>query len=177
VIARLWSGESVTFDGTHYHDEAARIAPLPVQRPLPLWIGGSSKAAIRRTAQIGTGWLGGGQTVAQVAPTVEAIRQASAAAGRPLDPDHYGIGFAFRFGAWDDEPSRRGVAALARLGPDVDPKDHLAVGDATTILGRIQEFRAAGISKFVLRPLAAGDGDVLDQTRRLISEVLPIVHG
>ena len=41
---------------------------------------------------------------------------------------------------------------------------------------RVEAFRAAGISKFVLRPLASGDADVLDQTRRLIEDVLPAVH-
>ena len=35
------------------------VAPKPTQDPLPLWIGGSSKAAIRRTATLGTGWLAG----------------------------------------------------------------------------------------------------------------------
>lgn len=177
VMARLWSGESVTFEGEHYRYQGVRIAPLPVQRPLPLWIGGSSNAAIRRTARIGTGWLAGNQTVAQVAPVVEAIREASAAAGRPLDPDHYGAGFPFRFGTWEDDAVQRGAAPFARRGPEVDPRDYLAVGDASTILERVAAFRAVGISKFVLRPLASGDDDVLDQTQRLIETVLPAIHG
>jgi alkanesulfonate monooxygenase SsuD/methylene tetrahydromethanopterin reductase-like flavin-dependent oxidoreductase (luciferase family) len=59
LIARLWRGETVDFDGVHVKARGARIAPLPVQAELPLWIGGSSPAAIRRTAKYGTGWLGG----------------------------------------------------------------------------------------------------------------------
>jgi probable F420-dependent oxidoreductase len=102
VMAQLWTGVRVTFEGKHYRTEDAQIAPVPVQQPFPLWIGGSSEAAVRRTARIGTGWLGGGQTVPEVASTVAAIRDASDAAGRPLDADHYGIGFAFRFGGWED---------------------------------------------------------------------------
>ena len=52
----------------------------------------------------------------------------------------------------------------------------MAVGGATEILARIDEYRRAGVSKFVLRPIAAGDADVIDQTERLIAEVLPVVH-
>lgn len=159
VMEQLLTGSKVTFEGTHYHLEDAQISPLPVQQPFPLWIGGSSDAAVRRTARIGTGWLGGGQTVPEVAVTVAAIRDASAAAGRPLDPDHYGIGFAYRFGGWDDAAVQPAVAALARQGHRGDPAAYLAVGDASTILARIQEFRDAGISKFVLRPISSGAGN------------------
>jgi hypothetical protein len=41
----------------------------------------------------------------------------------------------------------------------------------------VEEYVAAGASKFVLRPLALGDAEMLDQTERLIAEVLPRVHG
>ena len=174
IIARLWAGESVTFEGAHYRYAGARIAPLPVQQPLPMWMGGSSAAAIRRTATLGTGWLSGAQPARDVAPIVAKIRAASAAAGRPIDADHYGAGFAFRFGAWEDEPVQR---AASRLAPGVDARELYAVGDAAAILARVQEYRGAGISKFVLRPLATGDEDVLDQTRRLIEAVIPVVHG
>ncbi|MEX2446861.1 MAG: TIGR03619 family F420-dependent LLM class oxidoreductase [Dehalococcoidia bacterium] len=176
IMTRLWDGERVTFEGAHYQYRDASIAPLPVQRPLPLWVGGSSAAAVRRTARLGTGWLAGGQTVQQVTPVVEAVRSASAGAGRPLDADHYGAGFAFRFGSWEDDAVRQGVAGLARYGQDIDPRDYLAVGDIPDVLDRVEAFRAAGISKFVLRPLAVGDADILEQTRHLIEDVLPVVH-
>ncbi|NIR60046.1 MAG: hypothetical protein GWO02_11245 [Gammaproteobacteria bacterium] len=52
---------------------------------------------------------------------------------------------------------------------------YFAVGDAAAILGRIEEFLAAGVSKFVLRPLAEGDEGVQQQSQRLIEEVLPVV--
>ncbi len=55
IMSRLWSQESVTFEGKHYSYREASISPRPVQDPLPLWIGGSSEAAIRRTARVGTG--------------------------------------------------------------------------------------------------------------------------
>ncbi|MFA7248022.1 MAG: TIGR03619 family F420-dependent LLM class oxidoreductase [Dehalococcoidia bacterium] len=176
IIARLWAGEAVTHHGAHYRYTEARIAPLPVQRQLPMWIGGSSPAAIRRTARLGTGWLGGNQTPGQVAPVVAAIRAAAVEAGRTIDDDHYGAGFAFRFGSMDDAPAQRAAAAITRRPGGGDPRDYLAVGDEQDILDRVRAFRAAGVSKFVLRPLGDGDDDIVDQTRRLIETVIPVAH-
>jgi hypothetical protein len=44
------------------------------------------------------------------------------------------------------------------------------------VLARIAAYRDAGISKFVLIPLAQGDAELLEQTRRLAAEVLPVAH-
>ena len=175
LLTRLWSEDEVTYAGKHFRYERAAISPRPVQQPLPLWIGGSSRAAIRRTAQLGTGWLAGIQTPKQVAPVVTAIREASAKAGRPLDPDHYGAGFPFRFGSWDEPAIERAAATYGRLAA-FDPRDLFAVGDAAAIVARAREYLDAGISKFVLRPIATSDDEVLDQTKRLVDEVLPVVH-
>ena len=176
LFARLWSEDSVTFEGDHINYQDVTIEPKPVQSPLPLWIGGSSKAAIRRTARYGTGWLSGVQTPAQIAPTIAAIREQSAAEGRPIDDDHYGAGFAYRFGSWDDPIVQRTAAALARVPDAGDPRDYIAVGDASDIRARIHEYIAAGASKFVLRPLAETPEEVFAQTDRLIEEVIPAVH-
>lgn len=70
IIAALWTGEPVSYQGKYYQYEQAVISPKPVQNPLPLWIGGSSEAAIRRTARIGTVWLAGLQSPEQVRPVV-----------------------------------------------------------------------------------------------------------
>jgi hypothetical protein len=66
---------------------------------------------------------------------------------------------------------------IVRQGHGGDPGAYLAVGDASTILARIEEFRDAGISKFVLRPIASSGEDFMDQTQRLIETVIPSVHG
>ena len=175
LMARLWAEEEVTFAGERFRYEGASIAPRPVQQPLPLWIGGSSDAAVRRTALRGTGWLAGIQTPAQVAPVVAKIKAAVAEAGRTIDEDHYGAGFPFRFGSWDDAPIARTAKAYGRFAA-LDPKALFAVGGADAIVARAREYVACGISKFVLRPLADSDADAYAQTQRLIEEVLPAVH-
>jgi probable F420-dependent oxidoreductase len=180
IARRLWSEESVTFRGDFYRYESVSISPRPVQQPLPLWIGGSSPAAIRRTVRLGTGWLGGIQTPAQVASVVAAIKKLGEEKGRPIPEDHYGASFVFRLGKIDDSlvdaVARRYGAAARASGGEFDPKAYFALGSAEAVLERIAQYRAGGVSKFVLMPLARDEKELLEQTRRLISEVTPVAH-
>jgi probable F420-dependent oxidoreductase len=57
VMRRLWVEESVTFDGRFDHLGAAGLAPQPVQRPIPIIIGGDSDPAMERAARLGDGWF------------------------------------------------------------------------------------------------------------------------
>ena len=174
VIRRLWSEDKVDFAGVHYHLSGASISPKPVQPDLPMWIGGSSEAAIRRTAKFGTGWQAGPETPEQAATVVAAIRAAAAEAGRVIDDDHYGAGIPFRFGSADD-PGLAPLFDAYRKRTGRDPKDYFAIGDAEAITDRIGAYVAAGVSKFILRPAAKGDDEIMAQTKRLIDEVLPRV--
>jgi probable F420-dependent oxidoreductase len=174
IIQRLWREDSVDFMGEHYRLTAASIAPKPVQKDLPMWIGGASEAAIRRTARIGTGWQGGPETPAQAARIVAAIRAAAAQAGRSIEDDHYGAGFPFHFGRSQQPVLERAMAAYSkRTGSDA--RGYFAIGDAATILERIAQYVDAGVSKFILRPVGASGEEVMVQTRRLIEAVLPQV--
>ena len=176
LMQRLWSEEQVSVAGEFFRYDACTITPRPVQQPLPCWIGGHSAAAIRRTARHGTGWLAGLRTPAQVAPIVAQIKAELAVVGRTIDPDHYGAGFGFRFGSWDDVEATRVSFTPRTAPPGFDPRAYFAIGDADAIVARCGEYVAAGISKFVLIPLARGEADVLLQCRRLIDEVIPRVQ-
>jgi probable F420-dependent oxidoreductase len=57
LLRRLWTERSVTFTGTYEHVTGAGLAPLPVQRPIPVWFGGQSPPAYRRAGRLGDGWL------------------------------------------------------------------------------------------------------------------------
>ena len=174
IIRRLWGEDSVDFEGVHYHLSGASIAPKPVQPDLPMWIGGSSEAAIRRTARFGTGWQAGAETPEQVGPVIAAIRAAAAAERRAIDDDHYGAGIPFRFGR-PDEPGLDRLFEAYRKRTGRDPLRYFAIGDAETIVEHIAGYVTAGVSKFILRPAAHGDDEILAQTRRVVAEVLPRV--
>jgi len=176
IIRHLWTGDAVDFAGVHFQLSGARIAPRPAQAELPIWIGGGSRAAIRRTARFGTGWQAGPETPEQAAVVIEAIKVALAENGRAIDEDHYGAGIPFRFGHLN-EPILATASAAYRARTGRDPAGYFAVGDAGTIAGRIEAYIAAGVSKFIMRPVGSGEAEMLDQTRRLVELVVPRVVG
>src|SRR5262249_37919855 len=172
IIRRLWREDVVDFNGAFYKLKAATILPKPVQAELPMWIGGSTKAAIRPTAHFGTRWQAGGPPPAEAGRVVAAIKLAAAEAGRSIDDDHYGAGFAFHFGNPEAPVVRKAMEAYAkRTGRDA--AHAFAIGDTDTILARLAEYIDVGVSKFILRPLGGDDDAILTQTRSLIEQVLP----
>jgi len=176
IISRLWSEDHVSFSGRHYRLDDASIAPRPVQQPLPLWVGGSAPQAIERTARWGTGWQAGLESPAEVAPVIAAIKTRCRELGRDIDEDHYGAGFGFRFG----RPDERVVAAhrellSQRLGKA--PEGLLAVGEVEEMMALIEAFRAAGVHKFILRPIASDGEDFIRQTRKFIERLQPLIRG
>lgn len=172
IIARLWKGEKLTYTGKHFQLTNASIAPLPMQADFPMWIGGSSAAAVRRTAKYGTGWQAGSDTPETVGQVIAAIKAATAEAGRSIDEDHYGAAFAFRFGSASD-PSVAKVMEHYKARTGRDASAHFVFGDADAIIERIARYVEHDASKFILRPAADGDEDMYAQTTRLVEEVLP----
>src|SRR3954468_14232001 len=57
LLRRLWTEPTVTFEGKHERVTGAVLAPLPVQRPIPVWFGAQSPAAYRRAGRLGDGWF------------------------------------------------------------------------------------------------------------------------
>ncbi len=174
IMSRLWSEDSVTFNGEYYQLEDAAIAPRPVQQPLPLWVGGSAAAAVERTARWGTGWQAGLETPEEVGPVIANIKAALPNFEREIDEDHYGAGFGFRFGSPDDPIAKRNNELLSkRLGKDASGLS--AIGGVDEMMALVARFRDVGVHKFILRPIAATGEEVIEQTRQLIDQVLPEV--
>ena len=57
VLRRLWSEDLVSFSGRFHSLKDVNIVPPPVQRPIPIWFGGTSDAAVMRAARLGDGWM------------------------------------------------------------------------------------------------------------------------
>lgn len=147
------------------------VAPLP-QRPLDIWVGGSSPAAYRRIGRLADGWLGSFLTPAEARGAREAIERAAADAGRSVEPDHYGINIAVSERGIPDEVA----AAVSRRRPDVHPSELVADGwDGLHRL--IDGYVAAGLTKFVVRPAEGGGADpagsALAFADRFATELLP----
>ncbi|TPW32249.1 LLM class F420-dependent oxidoreductase [Martelella alba] len=89
VLRKLWCADLITYEGKYHRIEDGGINPLPVQRPIPIWIGGVSDAAIKRVATIGDGWLPNFQADDTGRRGIAQMKELAKAAGR--DPDAIGI--------------------------------------------------------------------------------------
>lgn len=89
LLRRLWTERSVTFDGEFDRITGAGIAPLPVQRPIPVWLGGSSEPAYRRIGRLADGWFPQVPPGERLDAALGTIRSSAEAAGR--DPSSIGM--------------------------------------------------------------------------------------
>jgi probable F420-dependent oxidoreductase len=104
LMRRLWTEPSLTFDGEFERVTGAGLAPLPIQRPIPIWFGASSPAAYRRTGRLADGWF----PQVQPGPKLDDARGMVDAAATEAGRDLGGIGMEGRV-SWTD----RGVDDVA----------------------------------------------------------------
>ena len=139
----LWTEENPRFEGEHVRFTDISFLPKPVQKPHPpIWVGGESPAALRRTARYGDTWFPIGNnprhpldTVARFADGVARMRAAAEKIGR--DPSAIGLAF---FANWFDETKSATTADGERL---------LLTGGSTAIaddIGGLGELGVTGLT-------------------------------
>ncbi len=92
LLRRLWTEQSVTFDGDYEQVTAAGLAPLPVQRPIPVWFGAQSPRAYERVGRLADGWF----PQVPPGPKLDEAFAIVAAAARQAGRDPSGLGMEGR---------------------------------------------------------------------------------
>jgi probable F420-dependent oxidoreductase len=82
VLRALWTEPVVDYTGRWHHIDNAGIKPLPVQRPIPIWIGGGADVVLERIARVGDGWFPQMYPDHKAGAILERLRAATRAAGR-----------------------------------------------------------------------------------------------
>jgi len=180
VVRALWRDTPASFKGRFTQFEGVSIDPKPVQRPgPPIWVGGRSDAALARAGRQGDGWVSYVVTPERYAQSLEKIRAAAAAHGRPLD------GFAtahltFITVGRDREQARAAwVARLsARYAQDFGPlaERYGVLGTPEQCAERLEAYRAAGCSYFLLNAIC-DPREEREQLERIAADVLPRLAG
>ncbi len=154
ILRRLWSAEGeVTFTGKYYRLDGVRLMVRPAQRPhLPLWVGGRSRAAVRRAATYGDAWIGIWVSPKRFREEAESIAATAQAVGRP--PGSVGLALQV-WGSLADsrEQARAQVAALMEQSynlPLAAFERYLFMGREEDWAEQIHEYAAAGVSRFNL---------------------------
>jgi probable F420-dependent oxidoreductase len=89
LLRRLWTEQTVTYHGTFDRVTGAGLAPMPLQRPIPLWFGGQSDRAYQRIGRLADGWFPQVPPGPKLDEARSVVEQAAAEAGR--DPGAIGM--------------------------------------------------------------------------------------
>ncbi|HLY46034.1 MAG TPA: LLM class F420-dependent oxidoreductase [Stellaceae bacterium] len=138
VCRELWSNDNPSFSGKYAQFSNIFFQPRPVQRRVPVWVGGESGPAMRRTAKIGDAWYPIGtnprnrlDTLARFAANIERLRKMTREAGR--DPSE--VGLAYRFSQFGPQIPERADNGERRLGS----------GNNAAIAGDLKALRELGV--------------------------------
>lgn len=82
LMRLLWTQPLVQFTGRWHTIPDAGINPLPIQQPIPIWLGGHAEPVLLRVANIGDGWMPNYSTAAEAIPSLEKIDRYLESAGR-----------------------------------------------------------------------------------------------
>jgi len=149
LLRRLWSEDDVNHDGRWFHYEHMNVLPKPA-RPLDVWLGGRAPSELRRIGRLADGWLASFATPEQCKAARVTIEETADAAGRVIDPEHFGVMALYTHGELPD-----GFAAAIRSrNPDAEIADLVARG-WSELRDLCERYVAVGFSKLVLVPLGA----------------------
>jgi probable F420-dependent oxidoreductase len=176
IMRKVWAEDEVTFAGEFWKLDRITVLPKPVQRPMPLWIGGNSEAAMRRAGRLGDGWIPSFITPEQFRVGVEKTQAFAAEAGREVPADHFGVLFYYHL---DPDPAAARAAAAPFIPrgrvDDATLARCTAFGPPDLVRERLEQYVAGGGSKFILRPMGPPDS-ALDQLTQLATDVVPGFH-
>jgi len=160
LLDRAWAGESVT------GDEFGVVPDPTAGTAVPVLVGGTTDAAVRRTVRYGVGWTAGGAAPAMVAPMIERIRAAWQDAGREGEPRFAALVY---FGLGDEAQSRASLRRYYSFLTDwVDAVVESAVRSPEAAKETARAFAAVGVTEVVFMPTVAS----VDEVDRLADAVL-----
>lgn len=168
LLRRFWAGEPVDHEGERFRYEGVRILPTPVQEPLEVWMGGVAPSELRRVGRLADGWLPSFSSPQNVSAGRSEVENAAEAAGRAIDPEHWGALVLYAGGEVPD----RLVAAVAKRRPDADLAD-LVAADHRGLRTTLERFVEVGFSKFVVVPVGEPPSWT-DELATLAEAVLPL---
>ncbi|SNS76728.1 probable F420-dependent oxidoreductase, MSMEG_3544 family [Actinomadura meyerae] len=151
LLRRFWAEDEVSHDGPRFRYEGLRVLPKPAARGFDVWMGGTSEPELRRTGRLSDGWLAAFTTPAEGERGRRIVQEAAARAGREIEEEHFGAVVPYRRGPLPPEAEAR-LARVRRIN-GAAPLDDV-VPDLDGLADHLRRLVGAGLSKFVLAPLA-----------------------
>ena len=148
LLRRFWAGETVSYQGVAGNFQNVKLAPLPAQQPLEVWLGGNVPAALDRCGRLSDGWLPSLCTPEEAKAGRIVIDEAAAKAGRAISGEYFGMSIGYATAPIDPATART-MAARRPRSLELTPVGWPALRE------KIERFIDVGFSKFVVRPIVA----------------------
>lgn len=109
AMRHLFDDEIPAHDGAYFRFQGLRFEPKPIQDPLPILIGGGSRAALRRVARFGHGWHALGKSPSEIRHDVSTLEGMLADVGRSLGDVRISVRSVVQFTdeSWPKAPEDR----------------------------------------------------------------------
>ena len=160
LMRELWASTKPEYHSRNWDFSDLYFSPKPAQASIPLWVGGSSPGALRRTARLGDGWHPTGLSPEDFAIGRAEIQSLARAAGR--NPDDIAMSTRVEVEVHGGPSSQR-AASRARLPGD----------DMGALRAGLEAFKEAGVDHFILA-LNSGDIPALRSLMaKIADEVIP----
>ena len=163
LMKRLWTEENVTHKGRFFNVQNLTLGPRPIQKPIPIFTGGSAEISLKRAGTWANGFICGSSAIPEFPTTWEKIAQYARAAGRnPNEIEKAGLTFMVI-----NDDNAKAVKTLeayvmryyGRLRGDVASTS--LVGSAAAVADRIEAFLSTGLDTLIIG-LADPDPKQLD---------------
>jgi probable F420-dependent oxidoreductase len=154
ALRQLFTEREASYVGAHVAFEGVELAPKPVQRPLPIYIGGHNEAAVARAARLGQGWLPGWRPFDEIAARTALLRRLTAEAGRDPKEVEAAVQLTVVLGRTPEEAAARyrktGMVqhrrSLAHSGRDPAlAESNNLIGSPASLLDTLAFLAAAGV--------------------------------
>jgi probable F420-dependent oxidoreductase len=136
LLRRLWTEPNVTHVGTFERITAAGLAPMPVQRPIPIWMGADSPPAFRRAGRMADGWFPQMRPGPDLVAAKRLVDDAAREAGR--DPDKIGMEGRISYGPHGSDAVADEAFEWERVGAT-----HVCINTMSADLPSVDEHIAA----------------------------------
>jgi probable F420-dependent oxidoreductase len=136
LLRRLWTEPNVTHVGNFDRITAAGIAPMPVQRPIPIWMGADTPPAFRRVGRMADGWFPQMRPGPDLVAAKRIVDEAAREAGR--DPDTIGMEGRISYGPHGSDAVAEEAFEWERVGAT-----HICINTMSADLPSVDEHIAA----------------------------------
>ena len=169
IMRACWTQKNPSWQGEHYSFGPVHFSPQPA-KPIPIWVGGNSAAALRRAGTLGDGWLGSRVGPADLPAAIASIKEAALAAGRDAGRLTFAVGLEIDILGKGTPKPQAGLLA---------PPERGLIGTIAEIGERVGALQEAGIQHLELRFRTARDHSIttleptLEGMQQFAEQIMP----